>query len=107
MGLGLAATWTRVVDYGVVLDLRQDNTSFQVKGSGLGGQVDLDQSVVRPWLGVRVGYTFAANAVKPFIGLEYGIPLAKHDGGDLSTEFDLSRKLRPKSELSITAGLRF
>jgi hypothetical protein len=54
-----------------------------------------------------VGYTFAANAVKPFIGLEYGIPLAKHDGGEIFTEFDLSRKLRPKSELSITAGLRF
>lgn len=106
LGLGLSATWTRVVDFGAVLDLRQDNTSLQLKAN-TGEQVDFDQSTVRPWLGLRVGYTFAAKDLKPSFGLEYGIPLAKKEGGDLAVTYDLGRKLRPKSELTLSAGLRF
>jgi hypothetical protein len=106
MGLGLSATWTRVIDYGVALDLRHENTSLRVESSG-DGQINFDQTTVRPWLGFRLGYTFATKPVKPFLGVEYGIPLAKHEGGTLFAEFNLAQKLRPKSELSITVGLRF
>lgn len=106
LGLGLSATWTRVVDFGAALDLRSDTTSLQLKTSA-GQQVDFDQSTIRPWLGVRVGYTVPSGSIRPSFGLEYGIPLAAHEGGDLAVSYDLGRKLRPKSELSFTAGLRF
>lgn len=106
LGLGLSATWTRTVDFGAALDLRQDNTSLQLKAN-TGEQVDFDQSTVRPWLGVRVGYTVPTGAFRPSFGLEYGIPLMKKAGGDLAFSYDLGRKLRPKSELTLSAGLRF
>ncbi|HJV88870.1 MAG TPA: hypothetical protein VJ623_01085 [Holophagaceae bacterium] len=106
LGLGLAATWTKVVDFGAVLDLRSETTSLQIKDNS-GTQMDLDQTAIRPWLGFRVGYTFATKSVKPTVGFEYGLPLTKREGGELQTEIDMARKLRPKSEMTLTAGLRF
>lgn len=105
MGLGLAATWTQVVDFGVALDIRQDNTLFKMKAN-TGQQVLFGSAVVRPWLGLRVGYTVPTGSVKPTFGLEYGLPLSKQEGG-FTSEADIPSHLRPKNELSLTAGIRF
>lgn len=107
LGAGLSFTWTKAVDFGFALDLRNESTSLHVKDNASGAQYDLDQTVVRPWLGLRVGYTVPTGAVKPTFGLEYGLPLTKREGGEMLGLEDVTRKLRPKNELSLTAGIRF
>ncbi len=104
MGLGLALAWTKVVDFGAALELRHEGNSIRMEG---GGEVqEFGNDVTRPWLSLRGGYTFQTGKVKPFVSLEYNLPLAKKETA-LISEISLPQNLNPKSQLSLNAGVRF
>lgn len=107
MGLGASLTWTKVVDFGGALEVRHEDTTLKIT-SPAGDYGRLAYGVTRPWFSARVGYTFATAALRPFVALEYALPLSKNSGGDnLSFGYDVARKLMPKDELAFSAGLRF
>jgi hypothetical protein len=108
MGLGASLTWTKVVDFGAIFDVRHEDTTLRAT-STTGGYLNASNAVVRPWLSARVGYAFPTDKVKPFVALEYGLPLAKESGSDVLSGggYDIGRKLQPKNELAFNAGLRF
>jgi hypothetical protein len=105
-GLGASLAWTKVVDFGGSLELRYEATELKVTTPQ--ATFAFGDGLVRPWITLRVGYTFQLGAVKPSFGVEYGLPLAKHEGGDTFLGgSDIGMKLQPKNELAFTAGLRF
>jgi hypothetical protein len=121
IGLGVGMRWTQVVDFGFMLEARQEATDFKLD-QGNGFVYTQRVSTARPWLRLQAGYTFPVRAsVKPFVSVAYGFALAKkgtdqgqYDGlsaaGSSSQLFVIdfySRSLLPKSELAIEAGIRF
>ncbi len=104
MGLGLSLAWTKVVDFGAALELRHEGNALQVEQGGKGGVYG--QDLTRPWLSLRGGYTFQTGKMKPFLGVEFNLPLAKKETAMVS-ELDIAQNLNPKSQISLNAGLRF
>lgn len=112
MGLGVSMMWTKVVDFGAVLDVRHESCTQKLTGLApfeLGGS----KTFYRPWLSARVGYTFLTNVVKPFVSLEYSVPLIKKadDIGHLSEASlyggEIAGSMNPKSQITLAAGVRF
>lgn len=120
LALGVGMRWTKVVDFGFMLEARQEAMTFTI-ADGTGFEHSQRNSVLRPWLRGHVGYTFQISApVKPFVNLGYGFSLAKKGVTDAeiqglgasgySSDFIIdvySRSVLPKSELSFEAGIRF
>jgi hypothetical protein len=110
MGLGLSMAWTKVVDFGVALEVRHEGNALRLEGSGAG--VEIGSDVTRPWLSLRGGYTFPVASTKLFVGVEYNLPLAKKElditpaMGPFS-EFIIAQDLNPKSQISLNLGVRF
>ncbi|HTL97854.1 MAG TPA: hypothetical protein VL181_03515 [Holophagaceae bacterium] len=121
LSLGVGMRWTQVVDFGFMLEDRQE-ASILALDTGAGFSYTQRASVNRPWLRLHAGYTFPIEAaVKPFVNIGYGFALAKKGtdtaglnaingagstGQEAAIDF-LSRSVLPKSELSIEAGIRF
>jgi hypothetical protein len=121
IGIGVGMRWTQVVDFGFMLEGRQEATDFALD-NGAGFSYTQRVSVARPWLRLHAGYTFPIQApVKPFVNIAYGFAMAKkgtddaqlqglNGAGSYAQNFVVdfySRSVLPKSELSIEAGIRF
>ena len=110
MGLGLSMAWTKVVDLGVALELRHEGNALHIQAPGV--RIDLGNDATRPWLSLRGGYTFAMAKMKPSVGLEFNLPLAKKEVaintaiGELAYTM-IAQDLNPKSQISLIAGFRF
>lgn len=115
LAAGLGLKWTQVVDFGFILEVRQEsmNLHFSQSGSSYTGR----SSTTRPWLRVHAGYTFPVQAaIKPFVNLGYDFALAKKttSSADISGPFTsvfggdiLARTVLPKSQLELEVGIRF
>lgn len=111
LGLGLAMQWTKVVDFGTALEVRRESNYYEM--SGLAPfSINSSERYTRPWISFRTGYTFQSSRVKPFVALEYSLPLAKktkslRDDEGVLYDGSLARNLNPKSQLTFNAGLKF
>jgi hypothetical protein len=65
-----------------------------------------DATYGRPWLRASVGYQFPAPAVKPFLALEFGLPLATTNNDVASPEAVL-KSLAPRWQFGLVGGIRF
>lgn len=114
MGLGLAMTWTKVVDLGAALELRHESNTQTLKADPY--KFHSSRSYTRPWISLRAGYTFVTSvAAKPFVALEYSLPLSDKtknigDGTEAMVALygsGVAGNLNPKSQLTLNAGIRF
>ncbi|HXC16621.1 MAG TPA: hypothetical protein VNV60_04190 [Holophagaceae bacterium] len=119
LSLGVGMHWTQVVDFGFMLEARQESMDFKLEDNGFSDTQR--SSVTRPWLRAQVGYTFPTqSSVKPFVNIAYGFALAKKgtstaellglSASTYSQNFVIdfySRSVLPKSEISLEAGIRF
>lgn len=115
LAAGVGLSWTQVVDFGFILEVRQESMDFKVAQAG--ASYTGRTATTRPWLRLHAGYTFPVQAsLKPFVALGYDLALSKRQttseevssplvssfGGDL-----LARTVLPKSQIELQAGIRF
>ncbi len=105
--LGASVNWNFLVRLGVGLEYRSERLHFHQSGGGF----DSSTTYGRPWLRAHAGYVFPMPVVKPFIGLQMGLPLTSNSfsAQDLSNgDVDkLNKGIAPKAEYGVYAGLRF
>ena len=115
LAAGLGLSWTQVVDFGFILEVRQESMDLKLTEAGM--SYTSRTATTRPWLRLHAGYTFPVSMpVKPFVSLGYDLALSKRQttseevasslvssfGGDL-----ISRTVLPKSQIELQAGIRF
>lgn len=115
LAAGLGLKWTQVVDFGFILEARQESMNLHLEESG--ASYTGRSSTTRPWLRLHAGYTFPVQAaIKPFVNLGYDFALAKKTtsnadvSGPLTTSFAgdiLARTVLPKSQIELEVGIRF
>lgn len=99
-GLGLMFHFKAVVALGAGLDYRSEKMSASDLNT-------VSATYGRPWARVSAGYAIPSPLVKPFIGLEVAVPLAKKDFSNTLSFQDQLKTYAPKSQVGIYAGLRF
>jgi hypothetical protein len=87
--------------FGVGLDYRMEKLNT-TNSSGIS-----DVSYPRPWLRATAGYAIPSPVVKPFIGLEVGVPLTSKGFDIKDNQQELFRALAPKMQIGIYGGVRF
>jgi len=115
LAAGMGLKWTQVVDFGFILEVRQESMNLKISESG--ASYTGRSATTRPWLRLHAGYTFPVQAaVKPFVNLGYDFALAKKttSSADVSGPFTsafggdiLARTVLPKSQLELEVGIRF
>nr|WP_320132509.1 hypothetical protein [uncultured Holophaga sp.] len=111
MALGASSTWTRVLDFGFAAELRHETSSTQVSASPVSMKASTTR--YRPWATARVGYTCPrASAIRPFIALEYSLPIITTGSRNITNEYQLYSLMYgglqgPKAQLTFTLGGRF
>lgn len=115
LAAGVGLKWTQVVDFGFILEVRQESMNLHLTESG--SSYTARTATTRPWLRVHAGYTFPVQApIKPFVNLGYDFALAKKttSNSDVSGPFIssfagdiISRTVLPKSQLELEVGIRF
>lgn len=115
LAAGVGLSWTQVVDFGFILEVRQESMDLKLTEAGM--SYTSRTATTRPWLRLHAGYTFPVSMpVKPFVSLGYDLALSKRQttseevasslvssfGGDL-----ISRTVLPKSQIELQAGIRF
>jgi hypothetical protein len=102
-GAGAALTFKAVLAVGVGLEYRSE----KLDGKDTVGNSS-STTYGRPWFRANFGYAFPTPLVKPFIGLEVGVPLAKKDlDANTSSSEDFLKTLAPKNQIGIYGGIRF
>jgi hypothetical protein len=96
-GVGAALTFKAVVAVGVGLEYRSEKLEDSANSTTYG----------RPWFRANFGYAFPTPIVKPFIGLEVGVPLAKKDLNASASNEDFLKALAPKNQIGLYGGIRF
>lgn len=115
LAAGVGLSWTQVVDFGFILEVRQESMDFSLSEAGM--TYTSRTATTRPWLRLHAGYTFQVSApVKPFVSLGYDLALSKRQttneeiSSPLVSAFEgdlLSRAVLPKSQIELQAGIRF
>lgn len=108
--VGAAVNWNFLVRLGVGLEYRSEKLNFT---DGISPIYNKSTTYGRPWMRATAGFTIPAPVVKPFIGVEVGLPLTTttvtySDLSGLSPDIDkLNKSLAPKAQYGIYAGVRF
>jgi hypothetical protein len=115
LAAGVGLKWTQVVDFGFILEVRQESMNLHLTEAGT--SYTGRSATTRPWLRLHAGYTFPVQAaIKPFVNLGYDFALAKKTtstsdiSGPLVNSFAgdiLARTVLPKSQLELEVGIRF
>ncbi|MBP1626527.1 MAG: hypothetical protein H6Q00_1002 [Holophagaceae bacterium] len=111
MALGASATWTKVVDFGAAVELRHETSTINLPDAyaHMMGVAEASYSTTRfrPWATARVGYTYPSGSIKPFVTLEYSLPLTTVDSPSNPNGFQAGGLKGPKANLTFTMGGRF
>ncbi|HET8715093.1 MAG TPA: hypothetical protein VFM16_04675 [Holophagaceae bacterium] len=115
LAAGVGLSWTQVVDFGFILEVRQESMDLKLSEAGM--SYTSRTATTRPWLRLHAGYTFPVSMpVKPFVSLGYDLALSKRQpsSGELTSPIVssfagdiLSRTVLPKSQIELQAGIRF
>ena len=108
--VGAAVNWNFLVRLGVGLEYRSEKLNFT---DAIAPQYNKSTTYGRPWMRATAGFTFPTPVVKPFIGVEVGLPLTTTsvsyaDLSGLNPDIDkLNKSMAPKAQYGIYAGVRF
>ena len=100
MSVGAMFNFKAMVAFGVGLDYRMEKVNGTLSGIG-------DVSYNRPWLRATAGYAFPTPVVKPFIGLEVGVPLTSKSYDPNGSTEDAFKAMAPKLQIGLYGGIRF